>query len=411
MDKATLLALRIPSFEAAIRKAAEPRLASRPVVVATSFKPMGRVIAPCPDARAAGVARDMPYPAAKELCPDAAFFTPDRQLAGEALRRVLRRAAAYSPRAEAAGDGCVLLDITGTERLWGDGVQVAEKARRDIARSLRLPVSAGLAARRPWSLLASRAAGEEGVLEIAPGREDDFLDSVPVAWIDGISAKTRTRLAEMNIHAAGQLRQFERGQLVLQFGRGCADILWNVVHPGEWRVGGAESDAADIADDRVTAEAFLPEASAEEETVRRAAAALAGQAAATLRGRDFGAARLRLTLLHADGVMKSACAATGGFIQDETALVETTERLLRRIFKRRVRVARLWLTAEKLAPPERQGVLFPEEPPPGRRDGPKAAALLRALDSIHARYGDDLVMPAALLPGEAGRPPKRRRVS
>ena len=85
MDAPTLLTLRVPAFEAAIRKAVDPALAGRPVAVVTSFKPLGRVLAACPSALAAGIAEEMHYPEARNLCPDAAFFTPDRRLAERAL--------------------------------------------------------------------------------------------------------------------------------------------------------------------------------------------------------------------------------------------------------------------------------------------------------------------------------------
>lgn len=401
MESATLLALRIPAFEAAIRKAADSRLASRPVAVVTSLRSRGRVLAACPTARDAGVAEEMYYPAAKLACPDAVFLMPDRSLAEQAFQALWRLAATYSPHIEAAGNGCVLLDTRGTQKLWGEGMRVAERARRDVFARLRLPAAVGLAAHRPWSLLASRAAGDRGIREIPPGSEDGFLDHVPVAWIDGITAKTRTRLMEMNIRMAGQLRQFGREHIARQFGSGCGDVLWNVLHPQSWRVGGAGPESVDAADDAIRAEAFLAEATVEEEKTWLTADALVGRVAAVLRRRDLGAARLRLTLLHVDGVVKSAFSPTGGYIQDETALLGVARRLLRRVFTRRVCLSRLWLAAEKLAEPARQKVLFPEAETGGlsatsRPDRKKEAALLHTLDCIRARYGEDTVVSGAL---------------
>ncbi len=126
---------------------------------------------------------------------------------------------------------------------------------------------------------------------------------------------------------------------------------------------------------------------------------LAGQAAATLRARDLGAAHLRLALLHADGMVKTAHSRTGGFIQDETALLAIAEHLLGKIFRRRVRVSRLWLSAEKLAEPQRQGVLFPPEPvaQPPAVEPQKAKRLLGILDRIHSRYGEKMLCAGSVL--------------
>lgn len=400
-DSATLLTLRIPDFEAAIRKAAEPRLAARPVAIVTSFRPQGRILAACPTARDAGIAEEMHYSAARQMCPDAAFFVPDRRLAEQAFEAVWKRALAYSPQIEAVGNGCVLLETRGTEKLWGDSLQAAAKAQKDIRERLRLPVAAGLAARLPWSVLASRAAGDCGIRQVAPGCEDSFLDTVPVGWIDGITAKTRMRLMEMNIRTAGQLRPFGHEEILHQFGSGCGDALWNVLHPPAWRVGTA-GESAIVADDAIRAEAFLAEATAEMEKARLTTRALAGQIAAALRKQGLGAARLRLTLLHADGVMKSAVSFVGGFVQDETVLADIAHQLVQRIFKRRVRFTRLWLAAEKLSAPERQGVLFSAAMDKDCEGAPcmeseKSNALTHTLDRIRSRYGDDMVTSAALM--------------
>ncbi|MDR1613733.1 MAG: hypothetical protein LBT97_13265 [Planctomycetota bacterium] len=339
MTSAALLTLRVPAFDAAIRKAVDPGLASRPVAVVTSFKPLGRVLAACPVAESCGIGMDMPYPAARNCCPDAVFFVPDRRLSERALRALLEQALAFSPQVE-------------------------------------------------------------------PGGEEAFLARVPVAWIDGVSAKTRSRPLEMNIRSAGQLRQFAREDIVRQFGAADGEALWNVVHPHPWNIAVGRA-TADITDEAVRVEAALTEATVNGEKVRLVARALAEQVAATLRTRNSGAARLRLTLLHVDGAMKSAVAATGGFVRDETMLAALASTLLERVFRRRVRVGRLWLAAEKLSAPERQGVLFSPAAIHDKEsrtvDAAKTATLLNTLDRIRRRYGDDGIRPAAMVAPTAGK--------
>ncbi len=402
MDAATLLTLRIPDFEAAIRKSVDPLLATRPVVILTSFKPLGRVLAACPLARENGIAPDMHYPAARACCPDATFLLPDRRLARRAMRSLLNRAFALSPLVEPAGNGRVLLDTRGTERLWGDGCAVAEKLLSVCQERYKLPATAGLAVHRPWSMLASRAAGETGLCHIPPGGETTFLDHVPTEWIDNITPRTRTRLLELNIVSVGQLHQFGREEIVRQFGPQCGETLWRILHPHPWdKIGCAAGQiVADITDDAVRVEAALAEATVEEEKLHLVARSLALQAAATLRARELGAARLSLTLFHADGAIKTAEGRTGGYVQDENALSALAQRLLDRVFSRRVRAVRIWLSAEKLAPPERQGILFQPKPAHPLAEPQRPAGtirLLAAMDTIRRRYGDESVKAAALL--------------
>lgn len=405
MLSATLLTIRVPAFDAAIRKAVEPRLAGRPGAVVTSFKSLGRVVAACPHARAEGIAEEMHYQAARTLCPDAAFFVPDSLLAQRALTLLTETAVTYSPLVEYAGGGRILLDTRGTERLWGDSGTVAERLRRDIERKMHLPAAAGLAVRRPWSLLASRSAGDGGVCHVVPGGEDAFLERVPIAWVDGITPRTRVRLMELNLRTLGQLRPFTREQVFLQFGRACGKVLWDVLHPGSWDMAPSASPRAPADDsaDAVRAEAALAEASVVEECLAVVVRSLAEQAAGELRARGLGAARLRLTLLHTDGVVKTATAGTGGFIQDEAIVSDVARRLLKQVFSRRVRATRMWLAAERLSEPERQGVLFAPEATTGGQ-GEKSVEVLRergrllaTVDGIRKRYGEESLRPAVLL--------------
>lgn len=400
---ATFLTLRIPAFDAVVHKAMDQRLSDRPVVVVTSFKQLGRVLAACPKARAHGIEEEMHYPAARIHCPDAAFYLPDKRLNEQVMRRLLKHAGRYSPLVEPAGNGCVLLDIRGTEKLWGDNRRTAAKLLRDVSARFRLPAGAGLAICRPWSMLASHAAGDNGVVHVAPGEEHSFLYQVPVGWVDGLTPRTRTVLLEMNIRTLGQIRDCAREELRRLFGRTCGETLWNVLHPREWDMVSllAEDAVLNMADSHIHVEAALAEAEVGRERLRIVVRELAAQTAAALRAKDLGAARLRLRLLYADGALKTVDARTGGFIQEEAALQAVAERLLARAFARRVKVIRLWLDAEKLAAPARQGVLFAE---PGEEQGALPASrpgsahqLLATMDRIRTRYGEEAVRPAALL--------------
>ncbi|MCL2001441.1 MAG: hypothetical protein FWG74_08415 [Planctomycetes bacterium] len=411
---ATLLTLRVPDFDAAVRAAVEPRLRGRPVVVATSLKTLGRVLAASPAARAAGIGADTLYPMARMLCPDAAFFVPNRELAGRAIRAMTAKATEYSPLVEFAGDVCVILDTKGTERLWGAGLDVAEKLRAALRRELRLPAAAGLASRRPWSLLASRAAGDDGAWWVAPGQEECFLNLTPTAWIDGVGLRTRERLAELNIQRVGQLRQFPLQKMIQQFGGRDAKALWAVIAPdARDAMPVASHIQADGSANAVRAMAVIPEATVLMERLRIVARTLAAQVAFDLHRRNLGAAWLRLSLLYVDGASKMARRRTGGFTQNEDDLVALAEGLLAKAFTRRVAVSRLWLDAEKLGEPMRQGVLFPSSGEDARfgdsasggqgksdQKRPEATARLRAaIDRIRVRYGDAGIQPGIVMEG------------
>ena len=66
-----VLFVEVPDFYATIERADAPELASRPVIVGGDPRKRGAVLAASADARAAGVAADMPMLEALRLCPGA----------------------------------------------------------------------------------------------------------------------------------------------------------------------------------------------------------------------------------------------------------------------------------------------------------------------------------------------------
>ncbi|MCC8109788.1 MAG: hypothetical protein LIQ30_12260 [Planctomycetes bacterium] len=384
MKTDTLVTIRIPDFEASLRKAENDALRHAPVVVSTSLKPLGRVVSLCDQARRHGVEAGMHVSAARKVCPEAVFFVTDRHLNEQFQRRILNRALAYTPLVEPAGYDRVVLDTRGTEKLWGPSRAAAALVQKDIRDGLHLPASAGVAVERPWSLLASRLVGDNEVCHVPPGDEDAFLARVPVGWVDGISAKTRARLLELNIRNIGQLRQFNREDLRRQFGPACGDALWSAVSPDEWdTVSAMESRRAAQGDREVRAEAYMGEALVAGEVLEGVLGSLVDRVAESLRARSMGAARIKVALLYADGVTNAAEGKMGGYVQDAGLFMTVAERLWRRIFTRRVRVARIVVEVWKLAPPERQGTLFPTE------EDKHIDQLGQILSTVRNRFGDN----------------------
>src|SRR5207247_1843521 len=94
--------------------------------------------------------------------PDLALLPPNPRLyarASRALHEILR---VYAPVIEPRGFGHSFLDLTGTERLFGPAVEVAERIRREAGERLRLPLSAGVAVNKLVSEAATRVGRTGG---------------------------------------------------------------------------------------------------------------------------------------------------------------------------------------------------------------------------------------------------------
>jgi len=123
----------------------------------------------------------------------------------------------------------IYLDLTGTERLYGRGLDGAANISR-LARDFGAEGAAGTAptrlAARLASLSAARAGG--GVLAVVPAQVAVFLQSFSVDFLPG-RRSVISRLAQLGVRTLGDLQVVPRALLLSVFGpAGCllADEAW-----------------------------------------------------------------------------------------------------------------------------------------------------------------------------------------
>ena len=169
-----------PAFCTTVEGSSLPRSAARPLAVAPPGADRATILALSAEARLAGLTRGMAVRPALKLCPDLVLLPPNPRLyarASRALHEVLR---IYAPVIEPRGYGHAFLDLTGTGRLFGPAVDVAERIQREVRERLRLPLSVGVAANK----LVSRAGHHRGQARAAArgaGRSGGRLSRAPSA--------------------------------------------------------------------------------------------------------------------------------------------------------------------------------------------------------------------------------------
>jgi len=187
------------------------------------------VLALSPEAQAAGIARGMLVRQAKKLCPDLVLLPPNPRLyarASRALHQILR---VYAPVIEPRGYGHAFLDLTGTERLFGPLVDVAERIRREAEARLRLPLTVGAAVNKLVSEAATRAGrlggwavgryGESPWPMLVPsGSEAPFLAPHSMQLLPGVPEDILFRLDEYQLERIGQVAEISESELCAVFG-------------------------------------------------------------------------------------------------------------------------------------------------------------------------------------------------
>ena len=376
----TILFIDPPAFCATVERLVAPALRGRPLAVAPPGADRATILALSPEAEAAGITRGMLVRAARKRCPDLILLPPNPQLyarASRALHAILR---VYAPVIEPRGYGHAFLDLSGTDRLFGPAVDVAQRIRRESRDRLRLPLTVGIAINKLVSEAATRAgrldggtAGSlresTGPLLVTRGDEAPFLAPRPMGVLPDLPDDIRVRLDEYQLERIGQVAAIHESELCAVFGgRGRVLRAWS-----------RGIDARPVLPPEVKAEYRLTHTLATDTndlgvlcTLLRGLTEALGL---RLRLRRLAARRLTLQVDYADYTTATRAVTLAPCLLDQE-LHHAARRVLALALTRRIAVRKVTVTADRLVEAAAQLDLFAPPNPPGPE------RLQQALDRI-----------------------------
>ena len=124
----------------------------------------------------------------------------------------------YTPMVEPLSLDEAFLDISGTERLFGDGEQVGHMIRADILRETGLVASVGVAPTKFLAKIASDLDKPDVFCVIRPAEIRKVLDPLPVSKIFGVGPRMTQRLNGLGVETVGDLARLERNEVSRRFG-------------------------------------------------------------------------------------------------------------------------------------------------------------------------------------------------
>jgi len=214
-----ILHLDVDAFLASVECVLHPELWGKPLVIGGMPDERNLVMTCSYEARAFGIHPGMRLREAHRRCPRAIFRRGDSQAANRLREEMARLVMRYSPRVQIASIDDLLVDLTGTARLFGAAFDLGVRLRREIREEIGLPVTIGVATNVSLSRLAGKLAKPGGVAEIWPGCEASFLGGLPVDQLPGVGHRTRRLLERFAIRTVGDLRRVSREVLFASFGR------------------------------------------------------------------------------------------------------------------------------------------------------------------------------------------------
>jgi DNA polymerase-4 len=143
------------AFFSSMEQALDPALKGNPVVVG-GRNGRGVVTSASYEARRHEVHSAMPGFQAKKLCPHGIFLPNRRRVYSDLSNRIFAILEQYSPEIHAISIDEGVVDLTGTEKLFGPPPKTAQKIIERIRTELGLPTSGGLSSSRVVAKLAAQ---------------------------------------------------------------------------------------------------------------------------------------------------------------------------------------------------------------------------------------------------------------
>ena len=201
-----------------VEQALNPELKGKPVIVGGAPERRGVVASASYEARTVGIHAAMPSAKARRLCPQAIFIRPHFSLYKDASAKFMEILGDFSPHIEPLGLDEAYLDVTGCEELYGSPQKLALAIKERINKELNLTASMGIATCKVVAKIASDLSKPDGLLEIAPGEEQAFLNPLPIAKLPGVGKKTEQVLKETGITTIGELASLPLDTIKRQLG-------------------------------------------------------------------------------------------------------------------------------------------------------------------------------------------------
>ena len=95
----------------------------------------------------------------------------------------------YTPELQRISIDEAFLDMSGTERLLGPPLEVGRRIKERVRAETGLTISIGIAPNKYLAKLASEAGKPDGLRQVLPGGEIEFLDGLALPKLWGVVRK------------------------------------------------------------------------------------------------------------------------------------------------------------------------------------------------------------------------------
>jgi len=372
------------AFYASVEERDRPELKGKPLIVGGTGG-RGVVAAASYAVRAFGVHSAMPMREALRRCPHAICIQPRMSRYQEVSSQVFDIFHDFTPLVEGLSLDEAFLDVTGCERLCGDGEFIAAQIRRRIRDGTGLTASVGIGPNKLLAKIASDLNKPDGLCRLGPDNLQSVLDPLPVHKLFGVGRKSLARVESAGIRTIGDLRRARNATLWRAFGK----------HGNAMRDRAAGIDDRPVEPNReeksISAEETFPRDIQGAGELERHLTHLADRTATRLRAHHLAAGKVTVKIRRRDFTTYTRQRSLEPPTEDTSVIAGAALILLREWLQAQPDAAvRLLGVGVGVLQTLRQGDLFALDPGASRLD--------EAIDGIRSRFGSTLLTRASMLP-------------
>lgn len=202
----TILHCDLNAFFASVELRNRPDLEDKPVAVCGSEELRhGIVLAKNELAKKAGIQTAMTVWQARQLCPGLVCLPPHMGEYIEQSKKVRAIYEQYTDQVEPFGIDECWLDVTGSQKLFGSGYEIAEKIRVQVKETLRLTVSIGVSFNKIFAKLGSDLKKPDAITVLDKESYREKVWPLSVEELLFVGRSTGKALRAMGIETIGQL--------------------------------------------------------------------------------------------------------------------------------------------------------------------------------------------------------------
>lgn len=228
-----ILHVDMDAFYASVAELDHPEYKGKALVVGAGTR--GVVLSANYEARKFGIRAAMPVGRAKRMAPHAIFIAPEHHRYSEISARVMQIFHSYTPLVEPISLDEAFLDVTGSQKLFGTGREIATKIRAQVEKEEGITCSVGISQSKFIAKLASQHCKPNGLLEINPDRVLEFLHPLPVRAIWGVGPKTAESLERLGLHTVADIAHTPRSTLIRALGDATGESLYELAWGRDYR--------------------------------------------------------------------------------------------------------------------------------------------------------------------------------